>query len=195
MFPTLVWTADPSHNTIYLTFDDGPVPGPTEFVLEVLARYDAKATFFAVGQNIQRYPALAQSIVDSGHRLANHTMRHVKGWGLSAKDYLADIAACGQELAKMGQQDILFRPPYGRITPAQAAALQGKYRLIMWSLLSGDYDPGQSAGRCLAQTYRRCKPGAVVVFHDSYKADASLRAVLPALLYVLAEEGYRFCAL
>ncbi len=183
--------------SIYLTFDDGPVPGPTEFVLDALAAYRAEATFFAVGDNVRRYPTLAQRVVAEGHVLANHTQHHVKGWGLSQVAYLQEVAACQQALAEVtGQAPALFRPPYGRIKPGQGRALRAAgYQVVMWSVLSADYDKRLSPGRCLIETYQRCQPGSIVVFHDSVKAAPRLERVLPALLEVLAGEGYTFAAL
>ena len=190
-------TPDHAAKPIYLTFDDGPVPGPTEFVLDVLASYRAKATFFAVGDNVRRYPTLARRVVAEGHVLANHTQHHKKGWQMTTEAYLQEVERCRQTLqAETGQAPALFRPPYGRITPAQGRALRAQgYQVVMWSVLSADYDAGLSPGRCLVETYRRCQAGSVVVFHDSLKAAPRMEKVLPALLEVLQGEGYTIAAL
>ena len=194
----LVWEMPATGDKpIYLTFDDGPVPGPTEFVLDTLARYQAQATFFAVGENVARYPHLAKRIMAEGHTLANHTQHHVKGWQTPLPAYLQEIDGCQHAIDRVASgQRRLFRPPYGRITPAQArAARQEGYQVIMWSVLSADYDPTLTPGNCLVKTYRLCRPGSIVVFHDSLKAQPRMEKVLPALLEVLAGEGYQFRAL
>lgn len=195
---SLVWEVPTeAEKAIYLTFDDGPVPGPTEFVLDTLARYQARATFFAVGENVHRYPDIAQRVVAEGHVLANHTYHHVKGWEHGLDAYLEEVARCQKAIQEAtGTAPPLFRPPYGRIKPGQIAPLQEQgYRIVMWSVLSADYDKNLSPGDCLVNTYRLCRPGAVVVFHDSLKAAPRMEKVLPALLEVLTGEGYRFQAL
>lgn len=198
MASSLLWEMPAeSEKTLYLTFDDGPVPGPTEFVLEVLARYQAKATFFAVGENVERYPEIARRVVAEGHVLANHTYHHVKGWERSLDAYLEEVDRCQKAIQEAtGTAPPLFRPPYGRIKPGQITPLQGQgYRIVMWSVLSADYDKVLTPGDCLVNTYRLCQPGSVVVFHDSLKAAPRMEKVLPALLEVLRGEGYRFKAL
>jgi len=197
LLPGAVWQLPATDKKIYLTFDDGPLPGPTEFVLDALAAYGAKGTFFAVGQNVQRYPALARRIIAEGHTLANHTQTHIKGWAHSTPAYLANTALCQQTIADtVGHAPMLFRPPYGRITPAQAKALQALgYTIVLWSVLTGDYHPAATAGACLRGAYLHCAPGALVVFHDSLKAAPRMQKALPALLHVLADEGYTFAAL
>jgi peptidoglycan/xylan/chitin deacetylase (PgdA/CDA1 family) len=195
--PGLVWERSPDSKAIYLTFDDGPVPGPTEFVLDTLAAWGAKGTFFAVGDNVRKHPDLARRIVQEGHRLGNHTQRHLKGWQCSLEEYLADVASCQEFIHETtGTTPELFRPPYGRIRPSQAKALHASgFQLIMWSVLTADYDPALSPGACLTGSYPHCKPGSIVVFHDSHKAAVRMEKVLPALLHVLSDEGYKFHAL
>jgi peptidoglycan/xylan/chitin deacetylase (PgdA/CDA1 family) len=200
--PGLVWAVqnqpqDAESKAIYLTFDDGPVPGPTEFVLDALEQHQAKATFFAVGENVLRHPDIARKVVEAGHTLANHTHNHIKGWAHSTEEYLANVATCQAAIADVvGHAPLLFRPPYGRITPEQARALHAdNYQLIMWTVLTADYDPSLTAGACLRGSYPHCAPGAIVVFHDSAKAAPRMEKALPALLHVLANEGYTFKAL
>lgn len=194
----LLWEMPAESDTsIYLTFDDGPVPGPTEYVLDTLARYQAKATFFAVGENVDRYPEIARRVVAEGHVLANHTYHHVKGWEHGLNEYLEEVDRCQRAIQNATDTaPPYFRPPYGRIKPGQIAPLQDQgYQIVMWSVLSADYDKGLSPGDCLVNTYRLCQPGSVVVFHDSLKAAPRMEKVLPALLEVLAGEGYSFKSL
>jgi len=190
----LMWAGPSAGKTLYLTFDDGPVPGPTEFVLDVLSAYGAKATFFAVGDNVRKNPAVARRVVAEGHTLANHTYSHVKGWQTPLQAYSEEVSKCHQVLMEVtGQAPMLFRPPYGRITPAQVHDLKALgYAIVMWSVLSADYDRNLSAGTCLVETYTRCQPGSIIVFHDSVKAAPRMEKTLPALLEALAKEGFAF---
>ena len=185
----------PGTKPLYLTFDDGPVPGQTPFVLEQLARHAARATFFCVGENLARHPAIARQTLAAGHGLANHTQHHVSGWRTPLPAYLAEVAQCQQELAGLVEAPParpLLRPPYGRLTRAQAAALHPHYRLIMWDLLTYDYDATYPAETCLQAALAHTRPGAIVVFHDSQKAHRNLRAVLPRYLAACAAQGYSF---
>ena len=180
---------------LYLTFDDGPVPDETPFVLAQLARYEARATFFCVGQNLARHPDLARQALAAGHRLANHTYHHVSGWRTQLPDYEREVRQCQQALEALGSSPDprpLLRPPYGRLTRAQAAALYPRYRLIMWDVLTYDYDATYPAESCLQAALAHTRPGSIVVFHDSQKARRNLRAVLPRYLAACAAEGYAF---
>ena len=183
---------------LYLTFDDGPIPEQTPFVLEQLARHDARATFFCVGDNLEKHPEVAQQALAAGHRLANHTHHHVSGWRLPDAVYLTEVQQCQQvldSLAGTPEKQPLLRPPYGRITRAQAAALHPHYRLIMWDVLTYDYDATYPADVCLKAALAHTRPGSIVVFHDSQKAQRNLRAVLPRYLDACAAAGYSFQAL
>jgi len=183
------WRIDTNDPVLYLTFDDGPHPTVTPFVLDVLARYNCKATFFCIGQNVLRYPALYQRILDEGHRVGNHTHRHLNGWKTSDAAYLADV----QEAARCISSN-LFRPPYGKITSAQARAvrstLAGKGRLVMWDVLSGDFDTRLSGEECFTICKKRLRPGSIIVLHDSEKAWPRLSVVLPLLIKFALAEGY-----
>ncbi|AYA36801.1 polysaccharide deacetylase family protein [Hymenobacter oligotrophus] len=192
--PGAIWqgptAAEP---TVYLTFDDGPIPEETPWVLEQLAAFEAKAVFFCVGDNVERHPAVARQVLAAGHRLGNHTHHHISGWSNSQATYLAEVARCQQAIeALQPSGPKLFRPPYGRITPALNRALQPAYRIIMWDVLTCDYDRGYEPERCLRDSLRLTRPGSVVVFHDSLKASRNLRYVLPRYLAELAGQGYRF---
>jgi peptidoglycan/xylan/chitin deacetylase (PgdA/CDA1 family) len=183
-----------------LTFDDGPHPTATPFVLDTLARFGSKATFFCIGQNVIRYPALYQRILDEGHQVGNHTHRHLNGWKTADQDYVADIkeaAAC----IKSG----LFRPPYGRLRSAQAkavpAALSASFsatdrgRIVMWDLLSGDFDTRLSGADCFSICKERLRPGSIIVMHDSEKAWPRLSIALPQLMEYALQQGYSFAAI
>jgi peptidoglycan/xylan/chitin deacetylase (PgdA/CDA1 family) len=179
---------------IYLTFDDGPIPGVTDFVLAALASYQAKATFFCVGDNIGKYPDIAGRVSQAGHRLGNHTYHHLKGWKTSQAEYLHNVALCEQALQPfvMPGQPWLFRPPYGSIRFGQWHQLKQRYQVVMWEVLTYDFDPRLPAAVCLEKAIRHTGPGAVVVFHDSLKARRNLEYVLPRYLAHFAGLGYRF---
>ncbi|ALW87334.1 polysaccharide deacetylase [Hymenobacter sedentarius] len=192
---------------VYLTFDDGPIPDETPWVLEQLAAFRAQATFFCVGQNLERYPDIASAALAAGHRVANHTHHHRSAWATPRAGYLADVARCQQVLAEIGlnakgesgQPPVvsapLFRPPYGRLSWPLLRALRPEYRVVMWSVLTRDYDPDLSPESCLRYTLAAVRPGDVLVFHDSHKASARLRFVLPRVLAHLAEQGFQFLTL
>jgi peptidoglycan/xylan/chitin deacetylase (PgdA/CDA1 family) len=181
--------------TIFLTFDDGPIPEVTPFVLEQLAAYQAQATFFCVGENLERHPGIAQQVVTQGHTLANHTQQHVKAWNLSPVAYLDQVHQCQTALEKLGTaktQIKLFRPPHGQLTRQHLRMLEPEYQLVMWSTLTYDFDATLSPEKCLAKAIAVTKPGSVVVFHDSLKAERNLRYVLPRFLHHFSELGYSF---
>jgi len=184
---------------LYLTFDDGPIPEETPWVLEQLALFNAKASFFCVGENVERYPDIARAVLAAGHRLGNHTYHHRSAWATTQPDYLAEAAQCQRALVGVGLAEMaarpLFRPPYGRLTWPLLPALKSEFRLIMWSALTRDYDPALSPEDCLRFALAAVRPGDVVVFHDSRKASARLRFVLPRLLAHFAAQGFQFCAL
>ena len=182
-------------NELYLTFDDGPVPGPTEFALEELHKVYAKATFFCIGDNVRKYPAVFKSIVKEGHTIGNHTFNHLSGWKTSTDNYLDNIRKLDTLLSSMKESaPNLFRPPYGKITPSQIRALRA-YRIVMWDVLTKDYDRSLSSESCLRNSIAAARPGSIIVFHDSYKAENNLRFVLPRLISHFAERGYTFKAL
>ncbi len=193
LYPSLVWRMPADVKTLYLTFDDGPVPGPTEFVLEQLARVEARATFFCIGDNIDKHPAVFREVIAQGHTVGNHTVNHLNGWGTRADAYLANTVAFDQLAASAGlpQPTRLFRPPYGRISRTQIRLLSN-YRIIMWDALSRDYNQSLSTERCLKQSIRACRPGSIVVFHDSLKAQRNMEYVLPRLIDHFAGLDYRF---
>ena len=207
LLPGCEWTG-PATTTagapaLYLTFDDGPIPEETPWVLEQLAQYNAQAAFFCVGENLGRHPDIARAALAAGHRLGNHTQRHRSAWSQPRADYLADVAQCQEALDELinsyytdtdDRPTPLFRPPHGRLTWPLLPALQKDFRGIMWSVLTRDYDPGLRPDDCLRYTLAAVRPGDVLVFHDSRKASARLRFVLPRVLAHFAERGFQFLA-
>lgn len=196
LLPGLVWDIHGAQNkSIYLTFDDGPVPEVTPFVLDTLAVYQARATFFCVGDNVDRHPSIFQQVVEAGHRVGNHTHHHLNGWKTSTATYLEDVSQCETVLVKQHHDllpERLFRPPYGRVSFRQLRKLRQQYRIIMWDILSGDFDPNFPAEDCLKKSIRHSAPGTIIIFHDSYKAAANLEYVLPRYLDHFASSGYKF---
>lgn len=191
LYPTLLWRNSPDLRDIFLTFDDGPIPAVTEFVLDTLQPFGAKATFFCIGDNVRKHPGVFQRIVTAGHRVGNHTFHHVKGWQTPDVQYLEEVRQCDAEMAKHGVSTELFRPPYGRIKRSQIRAL-GSRKIVMWDVLTNDYDRSLSEEDCLAGTLSATRSGSIVVFHDSLKAERNLRYVLPRYLEYLAAGGYQF---
>lgn len=187
----LTWRMDTTAREVYLTFDDGPMPGLTEFALDTLARYGAKATFFCIGGNIAAHPVLFQRVVDAGHAIGNHTHGHENGWRTPKDDYLRSVAAC-QSLTRTD----LFRPPYGRITNGQIKGVRAAgLQVVMWDVLSGDFEQKDTGERVAASVLRRVRPGSIVVFHDNAISEARMRVALPIVLDALYQQGYRSVAL
>ena len=185
LMPSLIWDM-PISDEVYLTFDDGPTPEVTEWILETLSKYEAKATFFCLGKNAEMHPELFQQIIDQGHKIGNHTYSHQKGWGMSLERYLEDVEFANQLL-----KSDLFRPPYGRVTPAQARRLSEHYSLIMWDVLSRDYSQWVSPRACLHNVTNHVRGGTIVVFHDSRKAFRNMRYALPRALQYIQDQGLR----
>ncbi len=190
MFPSLVWKVDETQKTIYLTFDDGPIPETTEWILKTLQQFNAKATFFCVGDNVRKYPELFQQILDEGHLVGNHTYNHLNGWNTSVDEYIENV----EKAAKLIKSN-LFRPPRGMIRIDQAQKLLEKYHIVMWNVLSVDYDKDVSPQQCLKNVTSNAKAGSIVVFHDSLKAQQNMQYALPKTLEYYAEKGYHFAKL
>jgi len=200
LFPDCLWRVPvgEGEKTIYLTFDDGPIPEETPFVLAQLAQFDAKATFFCVGENVVRYPEVARQVVAAGHQLANHTFHHLSGWRHPQPYYLSDVARCQQALNEVLPKPAarpLLRPPYGRITRPLARALHTTHQVVMWDVLTCDYDVAFRPEDCLRAALRNTRSGSIVVFHDSHKASRNMRYVLPRYLEHFAKQGFQFKAL
>jgi peptidoglycan-N-acetylglucosamine deacetylase len=197
LLPGFTWRGPGLDQTIYLTFDDGPIPEVTEFVLEALAPYGARATFFCVGDNIRKHPDIARRVALAGHRLGNHTYNHLKGWQTPLADYLQNIALCEAALQPYvdAGQPKLFRPPHGRMARDQFRQVSKHYQVVMWEVLTYDFDAALPPEVILAKAIRHTRPGSVVVFHDSLKASRNLTYVLPRYLDHFAGQGYQFLAL
>ena len=181
----VTWDFYGSHNRIYLTFDDGPTPEVTPWVLETLAEYGAAATFFCLGRNVDKHPGIYRQILEAGHSVGNHSYSHLKGFRTSIRTYRDDI-----ELASNLIDSKLFRPPYGRIFPGQVRALMNNYRIIMWDVLSNDYDKKIPGERIVRNVISNVKPGSIIVFHDSDKASKNLYYALPRVLQHLRSKNY-----
>lgn len=196
MYPTLVWRQSTQNNELFLTFDDGPVPGPTDFVLNTLDQFKIKATFFCIGENIGKHPEIFKRILAAGHTVGNHTFNHLNGWKTSTGHYVSNIEKCKTEIMKHSVERYvkLFRPPYGRITRTQIEALKD-YKVIMWDVLSVDYNKNIRPQTCLSNTTRAIRPGSIIVFHDSYKAEKNMSYALPRLIEYGMQNGFVFKAI
>lgn len=174
---------------VYLTFDDGPIPEVTPKVLDILARYDVKATFFMVGENIDKHPEVFEQVVAAGHSIGNHTYNHLKGWKTPFDDYMANEA-------KFPKETRLFRPPYGKATLRQRRALVKKgYRLIYWDILTKDYEATRTPEAMFRLIQHETRKGSIINFHDSLKSNERMLAVLPQVIEWLQKEGYELAAL
>lgn len=191
LYPDFLWSIKTNEPVIYLTFDDGPVPGPTHFVLDTLAEFKAKASFFCVGDNVAKHSSLFQEIIKQGHTCGNHTFNHLNGWKTSTEPYLDNFIKCQQLMPDTK----FFRPPYGRIKPSQVREIKKSHKVIMWDVLSQDYRADLDAQTCLQRTIHATRPGSIVVFHDSYKAKKNLYYVLPKYMAHFAEKGFKFLSL
>jgi peptidoglycan/xylan/chitin deacetylase (PgdA/CDA1 family) len=189
-FPGCIWDIKTKEKEIYISFDDGPHPSITPFVLATLKKYNAKATFFCIGDNVKKYPAIYQQVIDEGHAIGNHTMHHVNGWKTSDDDYLSDIDQAADYISSN-----LFRPPYGRIKKSQLQKLQTQnstLKTIMWSVLAGDWIATLDPEKCFRQIKNAVYPGCIIVFHDSEKANDRMSYALPKLLEHFTAQGYSF---
>ncbi|MGL4631434.1 MAG: polysaccharide deacetylase family protein [Leadbetterella sp.] len=192
IFDFFLWRMPKDEKKIYLTFDDGPVPEITPFVLKELERFNAKATFFMVGENIDRNVSLAKEVYQQGHTLANHTYNHLNGWKTEESVYVDNVRRCQDVLNEVrGYENLLFRPPYGRIRKSQYEKVS-EYQICMWSVLSKDYQMDRLAQKSLQKTIDATENGSIVLFHDSKKAAENLRAILPHFLQFAKSEGYEF---
>jgi len=187
IYRNATWRVPTKKETIYLTFDDGPVPEITPWILETLRKYKAKATFFCVGNNVLQYPDIFGQIINENHSVGNHTYNHLNGWKVKTNEYLENIEQCNTLI-----ESKLFRPPYGRMKAAQYSALSTRYSVIMWDVLSGDFDPGISGEKCLHNTIKKTRKGSVVVFHDNVKAKKNLFYVLPKFMEYFDKQGFTF---
>jgi len=186
----LTWDIPGRAGEIFLTFDDGPIPEITPHVLSILEQFDAKATFFCVGDNVRKHPDIYQQVLNAGHKTGNHTFHHLSGWKTPLEEYLADIESCNL-LVKSD----LFRPPYGQIKPSYISSIRPDYQIIMWSVLTGDFDIESSPEKVLNNAIQNTSDGSIVVFHDSLKAAERLFYALPRFLEYFSNKGYKFCVI
>jgi hypothetical protein len=190
MYPTCTWKIPVTKKIIYISFDDGPHPEATLFVLKELKKYNAKATFFCIGNNVLKHPNVYEAILQAGHRVGNHTYDHVNGWKMPVISYINDI----KNAANLIESD-LFRPPYGRITRKQIKNIQADpkcpQQIIMWDVLSGDFDLSITGEHCARNVISYTKPGSIIVFHDSQKAWDRLSIALPLVLNYFSNLGYQ----
>lgn len=181
------WYIPTAEKVVFLTFDDGPIPEATPWVLDTLRIFDAKATFFCVGDNVRKHPEVFQQILAEGHAVGNHTFNHLKGWKTDTSEYIDNVEKCAEMV-----ESPLFRPPYGALKPSQTKQLKSQYRIVMWDVISGDFDPNISPEQCLQNVLENIQPGSIVLFHDSLKAEKRMRFALPRVLEKMAAEGWRF---
>ena len=187
LLPTFTWRIPTEEKVLYLTFDDGPIPEVTPWVLDTLRRFNAKATFFCVGDNVKKHPSVFQQVLAEGHAVGNHTFNHLNGWDSENISFFHNVRHC----AKLVKSS-LFRPPYGRLTPKQSQFLTRHYQIVMWDVLSGDFDQTISKEDCLSNVMASTKRGSIIVFHDSQKAAERMMYTLPRVLEHFAAKGYRF---
>jgi peptidoglycan/xylan/chitin deacetylase (PgdA/CDA1 family) len=198
IFPSLIWEFAVTEKKIYLTFDDGPIPEVTPWVLEQLAKYNAKATFFCIGDNVQKHPEIYNEVISQGHSIGNHTQHHVNAWKVSNACYISETIQAKKTLentVRTSQKVVsnLFRPPYGKITPQLSKKIKKLgYKIIMWNVLSGDFDTDVSQEKCLTNVIKTTEAGSIIVFHDSLKAYNKLQDVLPKVLKHFSNLGYTF---
>ena len=187
LLPGSIWRMPGSGKTVYLTFDDGPTPGVTEQVLSMLAEVGAKATFFCIGNCVVKHPELFDKLLADGHAVGNHTYSHKNGWKVSLNNYLEDVEKCNQIFKSK-----LFRPPYGKLSPRQFILLRKSYTIVMWDVLSMDYDTRLSSDICLNNVLHNVRNGSIITFHDSQKAWPRLKVILPLILKELSNKGFSF---
>ena len=189
-YSSAIWHKSRKEKSIYLTFDDGPIPVVTPFVLNTLKSFNAKATFFCIGDNVAKHPEIYQQILDEGHSVGNHTYNHLKGWNTPDEVYLENVSQCAKLV-----ESTLFRPPYGRPKRSQISHLKSQYSIVMWDVLSGDFDTGIDAHKCVKNVINNAKNGSIIVFHDSLKAFPRLEDALPKVLEQFTAKGFRFLPL
>lgn len=194
VFNNLVWDIPNSDKKIFLTFDDGPIPEITEWVLDILKSEEIKATFFCIGDNIKKHPEVYKRILAEGHQTGNHTFNHLNGWKTKTNHYIDNFKLCETECLKLNtEHSFLFRPPYGKIKPSQTKAIRNLgYKIIMWDVLSYDFDPNIIPEKCLENVIPNTEQGSIIVFHDSKKAEKNLKYALPKAIQILKNKGFVF---
>jgi peptidoglycan/xylan/chitin deacetylase (PgdA/CDA1 family) len=195
IFSNFIWDIPNTENKVYLTFDDGPIPEITEWVLDELRKHNSKATFFCIGDNINKHPELFKKVIRDGHAIGNHTFNHLNGWKTATQDYLLNTKLCEEMISKHSEvlnlKPKLFRPPYGKIKTSQSKQIRKLgYKIIMWDVLSADFDQDLSKEACLENVLSNVKPGSIIVFHDSIKAFKNLEYALPRTLAYLNKNNF-----
>ncbi len=191
LFPKYIWDIKTDEKILYLSFDDGPTPVVTEFVLDTLNQYKAKATFFCIGNNVDKYPEIYNRILDEGHAVGNHTHHHLNAWKHSAEVYMEDVAQASKKIHSK-----LFRPPYGKLKLAHGKSLSTlNFKIVMWDVLSFDWESEISPETCLANVISKSTKGSIVVFHDSLKAERNMKYALPKVLDYFSKLDYNFKAI
>ena len=196
IFSKYTWRFSFNKKEIFLTFDDGPTPVITEFILSELKKYEAKATFFCIGKNITKQPEIFEKIISDGHAIGNHTQNHLNGWRTDDQEYINNVLDCENVISssiKNAKNSKLFRPPYGKIMSSKARMLFRKeYRIIMWDVLSGDFNTSITKEQCLQNVLKNTRKGSIIVFHDSVKAAERMQYALPIVLKIFTEKGFTF---
>ena len=188
LYPSAIWRMDKDERAVYLTFDDGPIPRVTPWVLDVLDRYGIKATFFMVGDNIRKHPDEFRMVVERGHRIGNHTFNHIRGLSYDINSYLENT----DKACRMMMNTNLFRPPHGYMSPKQYAELKKRYKIIMWDLVTRDYNRKFTGEQILQKVKKYARNGSIITFHDSLKSEENIRYALPKAIEWLMEQGYEF---
>lgn len=192
IYPEFNWEISTDSKDLFLTFDDGPVSGATPYILEILEKFNAKATFFVVGDNVRKNKGIIKEVVAAGHQVGNHTYNHVSGWNQSREQYLEQAKKCDEIIEDVtGENSGLFRPPYGRITLKQASDVSKKYKVVMWDILSGDFDRTLNHRGALKQL-KKSQPGSISVFHDNQKYIENVKKLLPEFLAYFADQEFMF---
>ena len=190
LFPSLIWNLPSKEKVIYITFDDGPHPELTPFVLQELDKYNAKATFFLLGKEVDSHPSLYKDILQANHSVGNHTYSHLNGWATKNSEYFSDIEKCHSIMNRK-----LFRPPFGRIKPSQIRHLKKAFKIVMWDVLSWDFHKNTSAEKCFKIVKEKTKNGSIIVFHENDKAIKNVKYCLPKMLEHFSKQGYEFKAI
>jgi peptidoglycan/xylan/chitin deacetylase (PgdA/CDA1 family) len=185
LFSDFIWNIDTEEKEVFITFDDGPIPELTPWVLVVLSEYGFKASFFCVGDNVRKYPEIYHRILAEGHTVGNHTYNHLNGWLTDQNSYIENIKKCD----RLVQTDF-FRPPYGKMRRGQSAVIKTEKTIVMWDVLSGDFDQTITKEKCLSNVVDNYGPGSIIVFHDNVKAESNLKYTLPRFLQHLDDHGY-----
>jgi peptidoglycan-N-acetylglucosamine deacetylase len=186
VFDSFLWKIETETPTVYLTFDDGPIPKLTPWVLDLLDQYDAKATFFCVGDNVKKHPTIYHDILKRGHNVGNHTFNHLNGWKSDHYTYVKNVLKCKQYI-----DTNIFRPPYGKLKPKQAAYIQKLFKIVMWDVLSGDFDTKITPEQCLDNVLKNIQKNSIIVFHDNIKAEKNLKYTLPLTLDFIKKQGWK----